>query len=110
MCGVPWVLNTFAKLGLCRPLVGPQELKPRKRPDLEGLWRSVCGEGGALWGLGKTAIWLQKCGFTKVLGTLAKLAFCRSLVNAQELKPRKTHDLEGLRRRGCGKGAAPCGA
>ena len=24
-----------------------------------------------LWGLGKTAIWLQKCGFTKVLGTLA---------------------------------------
>ena len=28
----------------------------------------------------------------------------------QELKPRKTHDLEGLRRRYDGKGAAPLGA
>ena len=31
--------------------MGPQELKPRKRYDLEGLWRSVCGEGGAPLGL-----------------------------------------------------------
>ena len=30
-------------------------------------------------------------------------------VRPQELKPRKTHDLGGLRRRGCSKGGAPCG-
>ena len=48
-----------------------------------------------LWGLGETAIWLQKCGFTKVFGTLAKLGFCRPPVRPLELKPRKTHDLGG---------------
>ena len=31
-----------------------------------------------LWGGGKSAIWLQKYGFTRVLGTLAKLGFCGS--------------------------------
>ena len=30
-----------------------------------------------LWVLGKTAIWFQKCGFTKVLGTLAELGSCQ---------------------------------
>ena len=101
------VWGTFAKLGFRRPPVRPKELKPRKRHDLEGLWRSVCGGGAALWRLGKTAIWLQKCGFTRVLGTLAKLGFRRPLVRPKELKPRKRHDLEGLWRSVCGGGAAP---
>ena len=38
------------------------------------IWR-YGGEGSALWRLGKTAIWLQKCSFTEVLGTLAKQRF-----------------------------------
>ena len=40
------------------------------------IWR-YGGKGAALWRLGKTAILLEKCCFTKVLGTLAKLGFCR---------------------------------
>ena len=50
-----------------------------------------------MWDLGKTAIWLQKCGFIRVLDALVKLGFCRLPVRPQELKPRKTHDLERLR-------------
>ena len=76
-CGFTRVLGTLAKLGFCRPPVRAQELKPRKTHDLEGLRRKVGGKGAALWRLGKTASWLQKCGFTRVLGTLAKLGFCR---------------------------------
>ena len=96
-CRFTRVLGTLAKLGFCRLFVRAQDLKPRKRHDLEGSRRKVGGEGGALWGLGKTAIWLQKCCFTRVLGTLAKLGFRRPPVRPQELKPRKRHDLEGLR-------------
>ena len=73
MYGFAKVLETFAKLGFCRP----QELKPRKTHDLEGARRKVGGKGAALWGLGKTSIRLEKCGFTMVLGALAKLGFCR---------------------------------
>ena len=62
-----------------------------------------------LWGSGKTAIWLQKCSFTMVLGTLAKLGFCRPPVRLQELKPRKTHDLERSGRKVGGAGGALLG-
>ena len=83
-----------------------QELKPRKRHDLDGFRMAIRRGGGAvhLWRLGKTAIWLQKCGFTRVLGTLAKR---RPPVRPKELKPRKRHDLEGFWRSVCGGGAAP---
>ena len=53
--------------------------------------RRTCG------GEVKQRFWLQKYGFTRVLGTLAKLGFCTPLARPQELKPRKKHVLEGLR-------------
>ena len=88
---------------------------------MEGSRGKVGGEGGALWGLGKTAILLQKCGFTRVLGTLVKLGFCRpcnrrhsyenvTFLRLQALKPRKTHDPEGLRRRSAARAAHLVGA
>ena len=49
MCDFANVLGTLAKLGFRRHPVRPQELKPRKTYDLEGLWRPVCG-GSALVG------------------------------------------------------------
>ena len=88
----------------------PQELKPCKTYDLEGLNRRGCGKSGAPWGGGKTAICFQKCNFPLVLDTFPKVGFCRPPVKPQGLKPWKTYDLEGLKRRGCSKGGAPCGA
>ena len=84
----------------------PQELKPRKTHDLDGALEPGLRQGRCtLWRLGKTAIWLQKCGFIWVLGTLAKLNFCRP----PELKPRKTHDLERSGRKVGGAGGALLG-
>ena len=76
---------------------------------MEGLGRRGCGKGAALWGLGKTAIWLPKCGVTQVLETFAKLGFCRLPVKPQELKLRKTYDLEGFWRPVCVGAAHPVG-
>ena len=54
------------------------------------IWR-YGGEGGALWRLSKTAIWLQKCGFTRVLGTLANWAFVGLVTGARHMTVSYTH-------------------
>ena len=77
----PQVLDTFPRMGFCKPRVRPQELKPHKTHDLEGLRRRGCSKGGALLGEVTQRFGIKLYGFASVLGTFAKLGFVRSLSN-----------------------------
>ena len=77
----------------------PQELKLHKTYDLEALRRRGCSKGGAPC-RGEVK---QRFGSKRVV--LTRFWARGPPVRPQELKPRKTHDLEGLRKRSAARAA-----
>ena len=78
---IRWATFGLLKLGYCRPTLRPQELKPSKTHNLEGLRRKVAGEGGApSGGELKQRFGSKMCGFAR-----AKTGFCRPAARAVHL-------------------------